>query len=301
MRTRKQTARAQNKAQACLDARAAVELAHAPQHRAPQRARRLERGGGARRHCLVRRARRRRRRRRCAGAAAAIRRDGRRRRLALRVREQHRRQQRQVQLARQSGRDLIRRSGRARDLDRVRRVVRVKHGERQARHRDAAGGGGRCDLILLVRRRGRRRRRIAIAAIAHHVRCRRQAAVDQPQQRQLRQTFRVAAQNDVGAAPRHVGRDRDRAGQPGLRDDLRLDADVLGLGVEQLHARERLGLPPGLPAAEQRAQHAQHGLGLVDRGGADEQRAARGPAARDGARDLDVLVLNAIVVVYVDC
>ena len=51
----------------------------------------------------------------------------------------------------------------------------------------------------------------------------------------------------------------------------------------------------------QRAQHAQHGLGLVDRGGADEQRAARGPAARDGARDLDVLVLNAIVVVYVDC
>ena len=41
--------------------------------------------------------------------------------------------------------------------------------------------------------------------------------------------IQVAAQNDVGAAPGHVGRYRHRAGTPGLGDDLRLPLVVLGV------------------------------------------------------------------------
>src|SRR5204862_5651441 len=37
----------------------------------------------------------------------------------------------------------------------------------------------------------------------------------------------AAAQNDIGAAPRHVGRDRDHAGLAGLRNDLRFPRVLL--------------------------------------------------------------------------
>ena len=46
------------------------------------------------------------------------------------------------------------------------------------------------------------------------------------------EVLRVAAELDVDAAAGHVRRDRDRAGLPGLGDDLGLALGVLGLGVE---------------------------------------------------------------------
>ena len=51
---------------------------------------------------------------------------------------------------------------------------------------------------------------------------------------EARHVLGVAAQQDVGAAPRHVGRDRHGAAAAGLGDDLGLALHVLGLGVEDL-------------------------------------------------------------------
>lgn len=49
-----------------------------------------------------------------------------------------------------------------------------------------------------------------------------------------RHVLRVASQQDVGAAPRHVGGDGDGAAPPALRHDLRFALHVLRLGVQQL-------------------------------------------------------------------
>ncbi len=70
------------------------------------------------------------------------------------------------------------------------------------------------------------------------------------------QELRVAAEHDVGAAPGHVRRHRDRALASGLRDDGRLA--LVELGVEHL---VRYAVP---------AQHRREQLGLRHTGGADQ-------------------------------
>ena len=72
--------------------------------------------------------------------------------------------------------------------------------------------------------------------------------------------FRVAAEDDVGAAAGHVGGDGHRPPAAGLGDDLRLAGHVLRLGVEQLE----------LDAAA--LEHAGEPLRLLDRRGADQDR-----------------------------
>ena len=83
---------------------------------------------------------------------------------------------------------------------------------------------------------------------------------------------RVAAEQDVRAAAGHVGRDRDRAGAAGLRDDAQFL--LVELGVEDLvrdaapleHGRQHLGLLDGHGADEDRPALLGHLDDLVDQG-----------------------------------
>ena len=85
-----------------------------------------------------------------------------------------------------------------------------------------------------------------------------------------RESRRVAAELDVRAAARHVGRDRDGAGTAGLRDDARLL--LVELGVQRLvldpapleQRREDLGLLDGHRADQDRPTGRRHLLDLVD-------------------------------------
>ena len=70
----------------------------------------------------------------------------------------------------------------------------------------------------------------------------------------------VSAKQDVRAAARHVGRDRDRPAPAGLRDDLGLLLVVLGVQDDVLDAAQ--------------LQQFRQPLRLLDRHGADERRAA---------------------------
>ena len=110
-----------------------------------------------------------------------------------------------------------------------------------------------------------------------------------PPQRLAGQELGVAAEQDVGAAAGHVGRDRDRPLAPRLGDDVRFALVVLG--VQHL---VRNAQPPQPPGQE---------LGLLDRDRADEDRLAAllallevvggvPPLLLGGAVD-DVLVLEA--------
>ena len=60
-----------------------------------------------------------------------------------------------------------------------------------------------------------------------------------------RHVLGVAAQQDVGAAPRHVGGDGHRAAAPALRHNLRLALHILRLRIQQLvrDAYARSGAP----------------------------------------------------------
>ena len=73
-----------------------------------------------------------------------------------------------------------------------------------------------------------------------------------------RHELRVAAEQDVRAAARHVGRDRHGAQAAGLRDDLGF------LRVELRVQHDVLDAAP--------LQHARQPLGLLDRHRADERR-----------------------------
>src|SRR5215207_6098577 len=104
---------------------------------------------------------------------------------------------------------------------------------------------------------------------------------------ELREVLGVAAELDVDAAAGHVGRDRDRAGAPGLGDRLALTLGVLRLGVEH-RVRDALALE--LPAEV---------LGDLDGDRADEHRLALRVALLDLAHDrcpLAVLRLEDLVV-----
>ena len=84
----------------------------------------------------------------------------------------------------------------------------------------------------------------------------------QPALAQLRggEELRVAAEQDVGTAAGHVGRDGDAALAPGLRDDLRL------LGVE-LRVEHRVRDAPA-------AQHLRQDLGVLHGDGTHQHRLA---------------------------
>ena len=79
----------------------------------------------------------------------------------------------------------------------------------------------------------------------------------------------VAAEQDVGAAAGHVGRDRDRALPAGLRDELGLLRVVLGVQHDVL-----VGAAAGRRASLEAApvEHRRQPLRLLDRHGADENR-----------------------------
>ena len=98
----------------------------------------------------------------------------------------------------------------------------------------------------------------------------------------------VAAELNVGAAAGHVGRDRHRAGQAGLGDDLRLLLVVAG--VQDL-VRDALGL-----------QHLRQQLGFLDRDGAHQGRLPLLVRLLDALDDGGVFFLLAAVnaVVHVD-
>jgi len=76
----------------------------------------------------------------------------------------------------------------------------------------------------------------------------------------LREELRVSAEQDVGAASRHVRGDRHRAQPPRLGDDLRLHLVVLRVQDDVL---DPLAL-----------QESRHRFGLLDRHGSDEARLA---------------------------
>ena len=69
----------------------------------------------------------------------------------------------------------------------------------------------------------------------------------------------VAAENDVGAAARHVGGDRDGAESPRLRDDLGLTLVLLGVEHLMVHAPllEQIGEPFALLDGDGADQHGQ--------------------------------------------
>ena len=100
---------------------------------------------------------------------------------------------------------------------------------------------------------------------------------------ELRQVLGVAAELDVDAAAGHVRGDRDRAGAPGLGDDLALALGVLGLGVEHRVRDARA------------AQALAEQLGDLDGDRADEDRLAacawRSAISRSTADHLPSLVL----------
>mmetsp|Transcript_26866 Transcript_26866/g.62214 ORF Transcript_26866/g.62214 Transcript_26866/m.62214 type:complete len:596 (-) Transcript_26866:1355-3142(-) len=83
----------------------------------------------------------------------------------------------------------------------------------------------------------------------------------------------VSPQKDVRAAPSHVGRDGDGKGPAGLRDDLALPVNVLGLGVEQLVGNLEL------------VEELVELLRRLDARGPDEDGLALGVPARNVAHD----------------
>ncbi len=95
-----------------------------------------------------------------------------------------------------------------------------------------------------------------------------------------RHGLRIAAEHNIGAAARHVGRDRHRAGFTGLRDDIRLFFMVFGV---QNRVFDALFL-----------QNGRKLFGFLNRNGAHQNRLALGVAffnARNGRLDLAVFVL----------
>src|SRR5439155_21750085 len=102
-------------------------------------------------------------------------------------------------------------------------------------------------------------------------------------QLELGQVLGVAAELDVDAAARHVGRDGHRAGLAGLGHDLALALRVLGLGVEH-------GVLDAAPV-QLRGQQ----FGDLDRDGADEDRLLALVARRDLAPDCDPLAVLGLV------
>ena len=85
----------------------------------------------------------------------------------------------------------------------------------------------------------------------------------------------VAAELDVGAAARHVGGDRDRAGNAGLRDDVGLllviarvqhreHLGALGALVARIERRERVRIGEVVLFPALQAQHFGKLLGLLD-------------------------------------
>ena len=99
----------------------------------------------------------------------------------------------------------------------------------------------------------------------------------------LREVLGVAAELDVDAAARHVRRDRDGAGAPGLGDDLALVLGVLGLGVE--HGVVDAAL----------AQLVGEQLGDLDGDRADEHRLLALVALDDLAHDRAPLAVLGLV------
>ena len=97
-------------------------------------------------------------------------------------------------------------------------------------------------------------------------------------------------QQDVGTAPGHVGRDRDRAESPGLRDDLGLLFVVLG--VEDVVVDLLL------------VEHPAEGFGLFDAGRADQHGltpvVALDDLFDDGVELLVVTAVDDVVVVLPD-
>ena len=71
----------------------------------------------------------------------------------------------------------------------------------------------------------------------------------------------IAAELDVGAAAGHVGRDGDRAGHAGLRDDVRLL-----LVVARVEHREHLGLFCTLIAGVERRECVRINVGRKHNG-----------------------------------
>src|SRR3989304_4180846 len=82
----------------------------------------------------------------------------------------------------------------------------------------------------------------------------------------LGEEVRVAAEQDVGAAPRHVRGDRHRALAPRLRDDLRLALVVLGVEdlVPDAPLLEELGELLRLLARDRADQHRLPRLVALD-------------------------------------
>ncbi len=113
----------------------------------------------------------------------------------------------------------------------------------------------------------------------------------------------VAAELDVGAAAGHVGGDRHRARNAGLRDDIGFllvvarvqDGEDLALHrvAEERRERLRIGEIALLPAAL--AQDAREKLRLLDRGGADEHRLPARLAVLDQVEDRRVFLLRRAV------
>ena len=116
----------------------------------------------------------------------------------------------------------------------------------------------------------------------------------------------IAAELDVGAASGHVGGDGDRAGHAGLGDDVGFllvitrieDGEHLHLGrtfVARIERGEGIGIGEVVLLPAVGAQQLGELLGLLDGGGADQDRLAALLAVLDQGEDRAVLLLGGAI------